>query len=700
MAADTNAQTGDDASAVVGLPSALARFAALTPYPLLLADAAGAIRFANRRWQDATGLDDAASAGDGWLNAVHPDDRPALAVAWRRAVEQHGELEQEARLLHGDTARWHLLRASAPSPDEDDSYRVLVALDIDRRRRAEEGLRASEERLRLALTSAPIVIFRQDLDLRYTWVYNSLSERPPGTLLGSTEYDLMPAEQADAFVQFKRAVIDSGRALRAELHATTAVGDNSFDMFVEPVRDAAGAVVGVTGVALDITARKQAEREREALLQAERAALAEAEAAQQRLILLAGASRAFPAQALDVANLVDTVARYTAEVVGDACLVRLISADGQDLEATGLHHTDPEALKLGRRYLELPMEVDRSLEGRVYRSGEPLFMRQIDFERMPQRFRAAFHAFLERFTPVSAVIVPLRAGARILGTLAVTRYLPSAPYTDADLLLVQELADRAALNIRNAQLYVSERSALAEARAALTERDAFLATVSHDLKTPLTTISGMVQLTQRQLVRLALPETEGLAERLRRIDAATSKMTRMVAELVDLSRLASGHVVDLDLAPHDLVALVRRAVQEAQAAYPERTITLASDEEAFDGAWDAARIDRVVSNLLSNAVKYSGERTPIAVTLTREQGLRGDEAVLRVRDEGYGIPANDLPRIFERFYRAANVQRRASGAGIGLAGVKHAVEQHGGTIAVESAEGIGSTFTVRLPLGD
>ncbi len=697
--ANKDARAADGAVALADLPSELTRFAALTPYPMLLADLTGAVRFANRRWQDATGLEAAASAGDGWLSAVHPDDRTALDVAWRRAVEQQGEIEQEVRLLRGDTARWYLLRASAPSADEDNSYRVLVALDIDRRRRAEEGLRASEERLRLALTSAPIVIFSQDLDLRYTWVYNSLSQRAPEQILGSTEYDIMPADQADEFMQFKRNVIASGRAMRAELHAATAAGDNTFDIVAEPLRDATGAIVGITGVALDITARKRAEREREALLQAERAALAEADAAQQRLVLLAGASRAFPAQAMNIANLVDTVARYTAEVVGDACLVRLLSADGQRLEAMGLHHTDPEALRLGRHYLDLPMEVGRSLEGRVYRTGEPLFMRQIDFQRMPEQVRETFHDFLERFTPVSAMIVPLRAGTRTLGTLAVTRYLPSAPYSDDDVLLVQELADRAALNIRNAQLYAGERAALAESQAALAERDHFLATVSHDLKTPLTTINGMVQLAQRQLRRLALPETDGVADRLRRIDAATTKMTRMVSELVDLSRLASGHMVELDLAPLDLVALVQRAVQEAQAVYPDRAIMLETDTETLDGTWDAARIDRVVSNLLSNAAKYSAESTPITVTLSCERDVQGDVAVLRVRDEGYGIPANDMPRIFDRFYRAANVQGRAPGAGIGLAGVKHAVEQHGGTITVQSAEGIGSTFTVRLPLG-
>ncbi|HKC72796.1 MAG TPA: sensor histidine kinase, partial [Chloroflexota bacterium] len=109
---------------------------------------------------------------------------------------------------------------------------------------------------------------------------------------------------------------------------------------------------------------------------------------------------------------------------------------------------------------------------------------------------------------------------------------------------------------------------------------------------------------------------------------------------------------------------------------------------------------RVVGNLLSNALKYSPAESAIWVRLSQEDGAAGPEAVLVVRDEGIGIPAADLAHIFDRFARAGNVVGHFQGTGIGLASARGIVEQHGGTIAVGSTEGVGSTFTVRLPLAD
>ena len=112
------------------------------------------------------------------------------------------------------------------------------------------------------------------------------------------------------------------------------------------------------------------------------------------------------------------------------------------------------------------------------------------------------------------------------------------------------------------------------------------------------------------------------------------------------------------------------------------------------GEWDVARLERVLGNLLSNAIKYSPNGGEIAVSVRAEAG----QAVLTVQDRGIGIPPADQPRVFERFERARNAVGRIGGSGIGLATSKQIIEQHGGTIAVESREGQGSTFTVRLPL--
>jgi hypothetical protein len=115
------------------------------------------------------------------------------------------------------------------------------------------------------------------------------------------------------------------------------------------------------------------------------------------------------------------------------------------------------------------------------------------------------------------------------------------------------------------------------------------------------------------------------------------------------------------------------------------------------GFWDGPRLERVLGNLLGNAIKYSPDGGEITIRIAREENGNTDTAVLSVEDRGVGIPPGDLHLVFERFRRAENVQSIA-GSGIGLAGTKRIVELHGGTIAVSSVEGEGSTFTVRLPI--
>jgi signal transduction histidine kinase len=116
------------------------------------------------------------------------------------------------------------------------------------------------------------------------------------------------------------------------------------------------------------------------------------------------------------------------------------------------------------------------------------------------------------------------------------------------------------------------------------------------------------------------------------------------------------------------------------------------------GVWDRARVERLLENLLNNAIKYSPEGGEVTVTIRLEREAGEPWAVLAVQDRGIGIPATDLPHIFERFQRGRNAEGHIAGTGIGLAGVRQVVEHHGGRVTVESQEGRGTTVTVRLPL--
>lgn len=183
--------------------------------------------------------------------------------------------------------------------------------------------------------------------------------------------------------------------------------------------------------------------------------------------------------------------------------------------------------------------------------------------------------------------------------------------------------------------------------------------------------------------------------RLQTIDDAATRMVGMIDGLLDAARARGGHVLDLARTATDLVALARHAI----AVYEERgthRFHLRSAAPAVTGEWDAARLERVLENLLSNACKYSPAGSAITVTVAREGEGNDARAVLTVADTGIGIPVADVPHLFERFYRASNAQG-VQGSGIGLVGARTIIEQHGGTIAIASEEGEGTTVTIRLP---
>jgi signal transduction histidine kinase len=175
-------------------------------------------------------------------------------------------------------------------------------------------------------------------------------------------------------------------------------------------------------------------------------------------------------------------------------------------------------------------------------------------------------------------------------------------------------------------------------------------------------------------------------------------LVRLIDELLDLMRLRMGHAVELDLAPTDLIEIAQRLAGEYQKMNPDHPIQVEADVDSLVGSWDKARLERVLSNLLSNAVKYGVHGGEIGISVTEEAEDGQDWAVIAVRNHGMGIPAAEVDRVFDVYYRGTNVSETISGTGVGLAGARHIVEQHGGTIAADSVLGETTTFTVRLPL--
>jgi signal transduction histidine kinase len=281
----------------------------------------------------------------------------------------------------------------------------------------------------------------------------------------------------------------------------------------------------------------------------------------------------------------------------------------------------------------------------------------------------------------------VRVRERVIGTLGLGRERAGQPYSEEDLLLLRELADRAGLAIENATLY-------REAREAVHSREQFLSIASHELKTPLTSVKASAQLLDRLLRQQPVDpaRVEPLVEQLQ---SEIGRLENLVSDLLDATRIQQGRL-ELRREEIDLVELVHQVTGRFEIA-PQR---LASHELTIQAPTsviaivDPDRIDQVITNLVSNALKYSPDGGEIRVEARERDG----QAEIVVTDHGIGISAEEQTRLFEPFARGDVARQSVGGTGLGLFITAEIVERHGGTIEVESEPERGSVFTVRLPL--
>lgn len=223
------------------------------------------------------------------------------------------------------------------------------------------------------------------------------------------------------------------------------------------------------------------------------------------------------------------------------------------------------------------------------------------------------------------------------------------------------------------------------------QREAFIRTVSHDLRQPLTVIQGQAQLLKGRLARAGLPERDVRGVEAMIVNA--KRMGQMIADMVEATRLETGQL-QLHRETLDLYSFVRELAPRLVANGDDGRLHVAPPAEPWLVLGDGERLERVLGNLVGNALKYSPPGTPVQVTFARREG----EIVTNIADQGRGIPPGDLPHLFDRYYRAAVVRERREGLGLGLYIARLLVEAHGGKIWVESQEGQGSTFSFSLPL--
>jgi signal transduction histidine kinase/CHASE1-domain containing sensor protein len=411
-----------------------------------------------------------------------------------------------------------------------------------------------------------------------------------------------------------------------------------------------------------------------------------AEAAERRAVFFAETS-AVLSRSLDYESAMAEVARLAVPFVAEWCSVDLLDESSRIRNVALAHHDHEEmarALDPPGRPPGLPPSpaVEEGL-----RSGRAELHRHISADLLRPDLPDEERRRLERhLAGRSAIVAPLVARGRTLGAMTFVSAGSGRGYVRADALYLQELARRAALAVDNARLY-------REAQQAVRARDDFLSVASHELRTPLTSLHLQLEILRAARARGGNPEPGALDAKIEVIFRQARRLSKLIDELLDVSRITAGRLA-LELEEVDLAAVVDEVVERFRDESARAGCEIAITAERVVGRWDRMRLEQVVTNLLSNALRYSPGK-PIAI---RVAGVSG-EARLEVSDRGPGIAQQDLERIFERFERAVSGPR-SGGMGLGLWIVRQIVEAMRGAIRVDSALGVGSTFTVTLPLAE
>lgn len=321
----------------------------------------------------------------------------------------------------------------------------------------------------------------------------------------------------------------------------------------------------------------------------------------------------------------------------------------------------------------------------VCETNQPMRLTQSELEAHPDYHD--FGVYAANHPPLNGwLAVPLvdRDGHNI-GLIQLSDKI-DGEFNESDEQLILQLAQIAAIAVENAHLY-------REIQRALSVRDQFLSMASHELKTPLTTVKGYVQLLNRYLHRPEMDRSH-VEESVQELQRQVRRLEVLLNDLLDSSRIQQGRL-SLRPSPMELSGLARQVLTRFEQATERRdTHTLILDAPApVNGVWDYDRLDQILSNLVSNALKYSPEGGDVRLSVTSD----GEDAVIRVSDQGIGMSQQEQQRLFEPFRRGEQARRTADGTGLGLYITKQMLEQHGGTISVETKPGLGTTFTLRLP---
>lgn len=543
---------------------------------------------------------------------------------------------------------------------------VLVFRDIGEKKRAERALRESTVRLRLALNAGQMQVW----DWEFTRNIETNAATSPEMIaidnfLGQMGLSLHPDERSRAQDLIRQAIAQTD-GFDFEFRAVSQQKQTRwFAVRGKTLSDDELPTGRIVGIATDITRRKRIEQTT--------AFLAEASATLAVLI--------------DFDSTVQKLASLAVPFFADWASVDLLDASGA-IRRVAIAHVDPAKTAMGYEFYQRnPQELNPAYGlGQIIYTGTAKLIPDLTDDILGRSItNPAALAMIRKLGLRSFIGVPLRVRGKVLGVLSFVAAESGHTYDEADLAAAQNLADRGAVAMENARLY-------REIQDQDRRKDEFLATLAHELRNPLSPIRNSIQILKMpQVTEDMIVQTRDMMER------QVNHLVHLVDDLLDVSRVMRGKI-DLKKRPVEVSMLVTRALETVFSLIEQQELqvqtTIAPEPLLLDA--DPVRMVQIISNLLANAAKYNNPHGHIWITAVRE----GNQAVLRIRDDGIGISRDMLSHIFELFVQADQSFSKAQGGlGIGLTLVQNLVEMHGGTVQVQSAGlGQGAEFIVRLPL--
>ena len=637
-------------------------------------DLEGTITSWNRGAEKLYGYTAAEIVGKPISVLMPPDEQDRLPAILERLKRGEAIAHYETARIRKDGARVQV--SVAISPVQDSTGRVMgasaIARDISARRKAEEALREIQSRNAAMINAAIDGMITIDEQGRIV-EFNPAAEQ----IFGYSRSEALGREMAELIIPERlrerhRAGIahylatGEGPVLNRHIEMPAIRSDGSeFPVELAITRINEHGPPLFTGYVRDIGERKRAE---------------------EHMKFLAHASELF-ASSLDFDTTMKNIVRLAVPTLADWAVVDIASRESDaPYRRLAVVHVDPAktemAMELRRKYPPDPSK-DRILH--AIQTGESELVTQVPEERLREASQSEEHfQILKELGIVSWMIVPLRFRDVPIGAVTFVSSDSKRRFTKSDLAHAEEFARRASTAFENSRLY-------SDAQQANRAKDNFLATLSHELRTPMTSILGWA----RMLGEGDLDdETYSMA--IESIQRSAALQAELIEDVLDMSRIASGKM-RLDVQICDLAEITDAALAtiEPAAAAKGITIDVQKTEQAVVTG-DPKRLQQVIWNLLTNAIKFTPHGGQVHVRVDEADSM----AQVTVSDTGQGFAREFGAHLFEPFRQAESATTRTHGGlGLGLSIVRYLVEQHGGVVTAESpGAGKGATFRVRIPL--